>query len=95
MFKQQLDTCPRSEFIEQAKGQHDTKTHRFQGNLLPYPNKPTVQKYLRFHVHVQSYQLKALPFGLSTASMEITMVIKKVKLMAQNKGIMIHQYLDN
>ena len=37
----------------------------------------------------------AVPFGLSTAPMEFTMVVKEVKLMAQNKGIRIHQYLND
>ena len=53
------------------------------------------RKYLRFHVQAQTYQFKALPFGLSTAPMEFTVVIKEVKLMAIHKDIRIHQYLDN
>ena len=36
-----------------------------------------------------------LPFGLSTAPMEFTVVTKEVKLMAIHKGIRIHQYLDD
>ena len=35
------------------------------------------------------------PFGLSTAPMEFTCVVKVVKLMAQSRGIRIHQYLDH
>ena len=50
------------------------------------------RKYMPFH---SSYQFKALPFGLSTAPMEFTVVAKEVKLMALQKGIRIHQYLDN
>ena len=53
------------------------------------------RKYLRFHFQNQSYQFRALPFGLSTAPMEFTCVVKEVKLMAQSQGIRIHQYLDN
>ena len=53
------------------------------------------QKYLRFHFQNQSYQFRALPFGLSTAPMEFTCVVKEVKLMAQSQGIRIHQYLDD
>ena len=52
-------------------------------------------KYLRFHFQNQSYQFRALPFGLSTAPMEFTCVVKEVKLMAQSRGIRIHQYLDD
>ena len=47
---------------------------------------------MRFHVHGRSYQFKALPFGLSTAPMEFTVVAKEVKLMALQRGIRIHQY---
>ena len=53
------------------------------------------RKYLRFHFQNQSYQFRALPFGLSTAPMEFTCVVKEVKLMAQSRGISIHQYLDD
>ena len=52
-------------------------------------------KYLRFHVQGRTYQFKPLPFGLSTAPMEFTVVAKEVKLMAIHKGIRIHQYLDD
>ena len=53
------------------------------------------RKYLRFHVEGRTYQFKALPFGLSTAPMEFTVVAKEVKLMAIHKGIRIHQFLDD
>ena len=42
---------------------------------------------MRFHIQGQSYQFKALPFGLSTAPMEFTVVAKEVKLMALQRGI--------
>ena len=50
---------------------------------------------MHFHVQGQSYQFKALPFGLSTAPMEFTVVAKEVKLMALQRDIRIHQYLDD
>ena len=53
------------------------------------------RKYFRFHVQGRTYQFKALPFGLSTAPMEFTVLAKEVKLMAIHKGIRIHQYLDD
>ena len=53
------------------------------------------KKYLRFHVQGRTYQFKALPFGLSTAPMEFTVLVKEVKLMAGRKGMRIHQYLDD
>ena len=68
--------------------------HRLQGCILPYTNSQS-RKYMRFHIQGQSYQFKGLPFGLSTAPMEFTVVAKEVKLMALQKGIRIHQYLDD
>ena len=67
----------------------------FKDAYFHIPIHPQSRKYLRFHLKGQSYQFKALPFGLSTAPMEFTMVAKEVKLIAQSKGIRIHQYLDN
>ena len=60
---------------------------------LPVQNQS--RKYLRFHVEGKTYQFKALPFGLSTAPLEFTVMTKEVKLMALQKGIRIHQYLDD
>ena len=34
------------------------------------------RKYLRFHIQVRTYQFKALPFGLTTAPMEFTVIAK-------------------
>ena len=53
------------------------------------------QKYLRFFLYNQTFQFTALPFGLATAPLEFTKVVKEVKLMAQARGIRIHQYLDD
>ena len=53
------------------------------------------RKYMRFYIQGRSYQFIALPFGLSTAPMEFTVVAKEVKLMALQRGIRIHQYLDD
>ena len=53
------------------------------------------QHLLRFCVAGQVYQFKALPFGIATAPLEFTRVVKEVKIMLQNKGIRIHQYLDD
>ena len=51
--------------------------------------------YMRFHLQGWSCEFKALPFGLSTAPMEFTVVAKEVKLMALQRGIRTHQYLDD
>ena len=66
-----------------------------QGRLLPHPNTGTVQEILEISCPGPDLQFKALPFGLSTAPMEFTVIAKEVKLMAIRKGIRIHQYLDD
>ena len=67
----------------------------FKDAYFHIPIQEQSRKYLRFHVQGQTYQFKALPFGLSTAPMEFTVVAKEVKLMATHQGIRIHQYLDD
>ena len=66
----------------------------FKDAYFHIPIQEQSRKYLRFHVQGQTYQFKALPFGLSTAPLEFTVVAKEVKLMALYKGIRIRQYLD-
>ena len=67
----------------------------FKDAYFHIPIQEQSRKYLRFHVQGRTYQFKALPFGLSTAPMEFTVIAKEVKLMAIHKGIRIHQYLDD
>ena len=67
----------------------------FKDSYFHIPIQEQSRKYLRFHVQGRTYQFKALPFGLSTAPMEFTVLAKEVKLMAIRKGIRIHQYLDD
>ena len=67
----------------------------FKDAYFHMPIQEQSRKYLRFHVQGQTYQFKALPFGLSTAPSEFTVVAKEVKLMATFEGIRIHQYLDD
>ena len=67
----------------------------FKDAYFHIPLHSQSRKYMRFHIQGQSYQFKALPFGLSTAPMEFTVVAKEVKLMALRQGIRIHQYLDD
>ena len=40
--------------------------NRLQGHLLPYPYTETVQNISEISCQGQTYQFKALPFGLST-----------------------------
>ena len=53
------------------------------------------RKYMKFFLNKQTYQFTALPFGLATAPLEFTKVVKEEKLMAQIWGIRVHQYLDD
>ena len=64
----------------------------FKEAFFHIPTENQSKKYPRFHVQGQTYQFKALSFGLSTAPMEFTVVAKKVKLITVQKGIRIHQY---
>ena len=67
----------------------------FKNTFFHIPVQNQSRKYLRFHVQGKTSQFKALPFGLSPAPLEFTVVTKEVKLMALQKGIRIHQYLDD
>ena len=67
----------------------------FKDAYFHIPIQEHSRKYLRFHIQGQTYQFKALPFGLSTAPLEFTVVAKEVKLMAIHRSIRIHQYLDD
>ena len=67
----------------------------FKDAYFHIPIHSQSRKYMCFHLQGRSYQFKALPFGLSTSPMEFTVVAKEVKLMALQKGIRIHQYLDD
>ena len=59
----------------------------FKDAYFHIPIQEQSRKYLRFHVQGQTYQFKALPFGLSAAPLAFTVVAKEVKLMAIHKGI--------
>ena len=66
----------------------------FKDAYFHIPIHSQSRKYMGFHIQARSYQFKALPFGLSTTPMEFTVVAKEVKLMALQRGIRIHQYLN-
>ena len=59
----------------------------FKDAYFHIPIQEQSRKYLKFHVKGQTYQFKALPFGLSTAPLEFTVVAKEVKLRAIHRGI--------
>jgi len=67
----------------------------FRDAYFHIPIHPQSRKFLRFYLKSTTYQFQALPFGLCTAPMEFTMIAKEVKLIAQSRGIRLHQYLDD
>ena len=67
----------------------------FSDTYFHIPINQRSRKYLRFFLYNQTFQFTALLFGLATAPLEFTKVVKEVKLMAQARGIRIHQYLDD
>ena len=69
--------------------------HRFQRSILPHTISQSVQEVHALSPPGSVLPVQALPFGLSTAPMEFTVVAKEVKLVAFQKGIRIHQYLDD
>ena len=96
---QLLETYCRSEQTKPFGGHQDHPTIRgvvtsidFKDAYFHIPTQEQFTKYLRFHVQGRTYQFKALPFGLSTAPMEFTLVTKELKLMDIHKDIRIHQY---
>ena len=67
----------------------------FKDAYFHVPINSQSRKYMRFQIQDKAYQFKALPFGLSTAPREFTMIAKEVKWLALGRGIRIHQYLDD
>ena len=53
------------------------------------------RKYLTFAHQNQIWQFRALAFGLSPAPWIFTRVVEEVKKMAQNRSLIMHQYLDD
>ena len=48
----------------------------FKDAYFHIPIQEQSKKYMRFHIQGHSFQFKALPFGMSTAPMEFTMIAK-------------------
>ena len=57
----------------------------FKNAYFHIPKHTQSREYLCFLIQGQSFQFKPLPFGLATAPMEFTVVVKEVKLMAQHR----------
>ena len=61
--------------------------YRPHRRLFPCTHTSKVSKYLHFHVQGQAYQFRALPFGIATAPLEFTRVVKEVKFIALSQGV--------
>jgi len=59
------------------------------------PIHPSSRKYLRFQFREETFQFRALPFGLSSAPWIFTKVMGQVKALAQEDGIQLFLYLDD
>ena len=59
------------------------------------PVRKSFRKYLRFATNGQTWQFKALPFGLSVAPLIFTGVMNLVGTVCHQQGIKIHLYLDD
>ena len=62
---------------------------------LHTPIQPNSRKYRKFCHKSQVFQFTSLPFGLATAPLVFTTLVKEVKLMALTRRIRLHQYLDD
>ena len=65
----------------------------FQRRLFSHSHQSEIPEVPQLFLGRKTYQFTALPFGLATAPLEFTKVVKEVRLMAQ--AIQIHQYLDD
>ncbi len=59
------------------------------------PIKQTSRKYLRFRFQGVTYQFTCLCFGISTAPLVFTQVMKPIANRAHREGIRLHQYIDD
>ena len=67
----------------------------FQRCVFPYPNLPEVQKISQIFPEQSNLSVHSSPFWFGHGSPQVHKGDQEVKLMAQGKGIRIHQYLDD
>ncbi len=66
-----------------------------QDAYLHIPIRPTYRKYLRFAIGGEVFQFRCLPFGISTAPMLFTRLMKCVAGFIRQQGPSLTQYLDD
>ena len=76
---------------------HLDRPHR---RLFSCSNSPTISKISEISKKKKKkkkgvFQFQALLFGVATAPLEFTCIVKEVKLIAQARNLRIHQYLDD
>ena len=57
--------------------------------------KVTVKAVFKISCSRENVPVRGLPFGIARAPLEFSRVVKEVKLKLQNRGIRVHQYLDD
>ena len=62
---------------------------------LHIPIHPGFRKYLRLHILGQSYQFRAMCFGLNIAPRIFTKLLDPVAAHLRSRGITLHRYLDD
>ena len=63
--------------------------------LFPHSHQSKVEKISQVSSKQSNLPVHGFAVGLVTAPLEFTKAVKEVKLMAQTRGIRIHQYLDD
>ena len=66
-----------------------------QRRLLPHPHSPKIKKVSQVLPVSVNFPVHSPAIRTGHSSLEFTKVVKEVKLMAQARGIRIHQYLDD
>ena len=104
-----LDLSTLNEFVEKERLKMETaeivREHLQQGEWMTsmditdayhhVPIKPSFRKFLRFRYRNRICQYCCLPMGLTTACHTFTRIIRVIKAYFSQRGIQIHQYLDD
>ncbi len=59
------------------------------------PIRVSSRKYLRFTHRGVVYQYQVLPFGICTAPLIFTLVMREVRIMLQKRDVDVHMYIDD
>ena len=67
----------------------------FSDAYLHIPVDPVYRKYLRLYIQGQSFQFRAMCFGLNIAPRVFTKLLDPVAAHLRSRGILLHRYLDD